>query len=116
MVAVPKRLEDAVGKAQHKDVLDRLFAKEMIDPIDLIFAQDSQDPRIERARRGEIVAERLFDDNPAPTVARLAGEPGTTQLLDNGAGKIVGKGKVEQHVDVDLFGALLQHPSRYLSQ
>ena len=35
VVAVPQRLEDAVGKAQHHDVLDRLLAEEMVHPIDL---------------------------------------------------------------------------------
>ena len=37
MVAVPERLEDAVGEAQHQDVLDRFLAEEVIDPIDLVF-------------------------------------------------------------------------------
>jgi hypothetical protein len=36
MIAVPQRLEDAVGEAQHQDVLDGFFAEEVIDAIDLI--------------------------------------------------------------------------------
>ena len=39
VVAVPQRLEDAVGEAQHHDVLDRLLAEEMVHPIDLRFGQ-----------------------------------------------------------------------------
>src|SRR5215467_13651149 len=35
MVAVPQRLEDAVGETQHQDVLDRFLAEKVIDPIDL---------------------------------------------------------------------------------
>ena len=36
VIAPPQRLEDAVRKAQDHDVLDRLFAEEMIDPVDLV--------------------------------------------------------------------------------
>jgi len=33
MLTIPERLEHAVAKAQRHDVLDRLLAEEMIDPI-----------------------------------------------------------------------------------
>ena len=36
MVAVPDRLEHAVGEAQHQDVLHRFLAEIMIDPVDLV--------------------------------------------------------------------------------
>src|SRR5215831_3945954 len=58
VIAIPQRLEDAVGEAQHQDVLDRFLAEEMVDPIDLIFGQHLEDPRVERLRRGEVVTER----------------------------------------------------------
>ena len=36
VVAIPDRLEHAVGEAQHQDVLHRLLAEIMIDPVDLV--------------------------------------------------------------------------------
>ena len=47
MVTVPQRLEDAIGKAQYQDILDRFFAEEVINPIDLIFRQNPEDLRVE---------------------------------------------------------------------
>ena len=38
-IAVPERLEDAVAKAEHQQVLHRLFAEIMIDAIDLRFVE-----------------------------------------------------------------------------
>jgi len=35
VVAVPDRLEQAVGEAEGQDVVDRLFAQEVVDPEDL---------------------------------------------------------------------------------
>ena len=56
-VAIPQRLEQAIGEAQRHDVLHRLFAQEMIDAVDLIFAQrlagcrrSALSPRRDRAR------------------------------------------------------------------
>ena len=40
VVAVPDRLEHAVGEAQHQDVLDRFLAEIMIDPIDLVLVDE----------------------------------------------------------------------------
>ena len=108
MVSVPERLEDAVGKAQHQDVLHRLLAEEMIDPIDLVFAQNFQDLRIERPRRSQVMAERLFDDHAAPGAVGLAGQVGAAEMLDDGPEELVSHGQIEQHVAVALLGALLR--------
>ncbi|MGY4378946.1 hypothetical protein ACVWZ3_006585 [Bradyrhizobium sp. i1.3.6] len=48
MVAIPDRLEHAVGKAQHQDVLHRLLAEIMIDPVDLVLVHDLQEIGIQR--------------------------------------------------------------------
>ncbi len=63
VVAVPHRLEDGVGEAEDHDVLDGLFAQVVIDAIDLAFVEDLVDLRVERLRAGQIVAERLLDDD-----------------------------------------------------
>ena len=54
VVAVPDRLEEAVGEAQGEDVLRRLLAEEVVDAEDLLLAQDLVDGLVELAgaRRG----------------------------------------------------------------
>ena len=48
VVAVPERLEHAVGETQHQDVLYRFLAEVMIDAVGLIFLQPFQQAGIER--------------------------------------------------------------------
>jgi hypothetical protein len=43
----------------------------MVDPVDLLFPQDRENLLVERDGGGEVVAERLFDDDPAPGLALL---------------------------------------------
>ena len=40
VLAVPDRLEDAVGEAEDQDVLDRLLAQVVVDAVDLALAED----------------------------------------------------------------------------
>ena len=49
VIAVPERLEDAVGEPEDEDVLDRLLAEIVVDPVDLILAEDPVDHVVERA-------------------------------------------------------------------
>ena len=63
---VPERLENRVGKPQHQDVLRGFLAEEMIDPVGLLFGEGIAHDAIELARRGEIGAERFFDDDARP--------------------------------------------------
>ena len=49
-VAVPNRLENPVGETKCRDALDRVLSEKMIDPEDLVLAQDTQDAGIQRAR------------------------------------------------------------------
>ena len=46
VMAAPQRLEDAVRKAQDHDVPDRFFAQEVIDPVDLIFGKNLENPLV----------------------------------------------------------------------
>ena len=39
VLAIPQRLEQAVGEAQRHDILHRFLAEEMIDSVDLVFLQ-----------------------------------------------------------------------------
>ena len=98
MVAVPQRLEDAVGKAQHQDVLNCLFSEEVIDPINLILGKYLEDLPVEGLGRCQVVPEGFLDDHPPPRMVRLPGEPCTAKLLDHRAKESVGNGQVEQYV------------------
>src|SRR5258705_11287126 len=43
MIAVPERLEEAVGKTQHPKIFDRFFFEKKIHPKDLGFGQHPED-------------------------------------------------------------------------
>ena len=64
VAAVPHRFDHRVGEARHHDVADRFLAEIMIDPVDLGLVHQLQQALVERPRRGQIVAERLFDQQP----------------------------------------------------
>src|SRR5205823_11969288 len=81
-VAVPHRLEDAVGEAEDEDVLDRLLAEVVIDPIDLLLREDAGDLAVERPRALQVAAERLLDDDAGPA-ALHAGEAGSAEVGDD---------------------------------
>ena len=64
--AVPDRLEDAVAEPEGQDVLDRLLAQVMVDAVDLALVEHARDVAVQRPGAGQVVAERLLDDDPAP--------------------------------------------------
>ena len=63
-VAVPDRLEQAVGEAECEDVLRRLLAQEVVDAENLVFGKDLVQLGVQRDRARQIGAERLFHDDP----------------------------------------------------
>ena len=69
IAAVPQRLENSVAEAERHDVLDGFLAQIVVDAVDLFFLKMRLHARVELPRAGEIVAERLFDDDAAPAVA-----------------------------------------------
>ena len=86
MVAIPDRLEHAVGKSQHQDVLHRLLAEIMIDPVDLVLVHQLQELGVEVLGRFEVGAERLFDHQPTPRAVFLQ-HAGAAELHSRSAGK-----------------------------
>ena len=75
-VAVPDRLEEAVGEAEREDVLRGLLAEKVIDPEDLLLAEHLVDLRVQRHRALEVGAERLLHDDARPLdEARVAERP-----------------------------------------
>ena len=85
-VVVPDRLEDAVREAEHQQVLDGLFSEVVVDAIDLLLVQDLVDLAVERARRLQVDAERLFDDDARERPPRhgARGQLGLPQAADDG--------------------------------
>ena len=76
-IAIPDRLEEAIGEPEGQDVLRRLLAEEMVDAENLVFAEDGVQLRIERDCAFEIRAERLLHDD-----ARALGEAGFVEHAD----------------------------------
>ena len=71
-VAVPDRLEQAVGEAEGEDVLRRLLAEEVVDAEDLVFGEHLVQLGVQRDRAFQVGAERLLhDDARALDQARL---------------------------------------------
>ena len=42
VIAVPDRLEQSIGEPQNEDVLDRLLSEIVVDAIELVFVEDSE--------------------------------------------------------------------------
>ncbi|MCW0416748.1 hypothetical protein NB689_002502 [Xanthomonas sacchari] len=105
-VAVPHRLEQAVGEAEGEDVLHRFLAEEMVDAEHLVLVQHAADDGVELACALQVVAERLLHDHPAPAAAgALLDQPGRPQLFDHRREEARRGGQVEQHV---AAGAVLR--------
>jgi hypothetical protein len=81
--AVPQRLEQRVGEAQHHQVLHCLFAEIVVDAVDLPFREHLADRRVDRLRGSEVLAQRLLKHQPR----HRRHQPGASQ---------VGRGRAEQ--------------------
>gem|GEM_PF-6876200 len=56
----PDRLEQCIGEAQRHEVLHRLLAQVMVDPVDARFGEHLADGRVDRARRLKRMADGFF--------------------------------------------------------
>ena len=111
MVAIPERLKNAVGKAQHQDILNRFFAEEVIDPIDLVFRQHPEDLGVKGLRRRKIVPKGLFDDHPAPRFLRLVVQSCVTELFDDWPEEALADSQIVQNIGgTGLLSSLSQQP------
>lgn len=101
MVAIPDRLEHAVGKAQHQDVLDGFLAEIMVDPVDLVLVDDLQEFAVELPRRGKVGTERFFDHQPPPgTVFRQ--HAGAAELAADRQERVRRRRQIKQPVAAGL--------------
>ncbi len=60
MLALPDRLEQAVGETQHQNVLHRLLAEIMVDAENLVLVEHLAQFGIELHRRGEVGGRTAF--------------------------------------------------------
>ena len=97
VVAVPDRLEHAVGEAQHQDVLHRLLAEIVIDPVDLVFVDELEQFAVQRLGGSEIGAERLFDHQPPPR-AVLGQHAGAAEFAADRQERVRRRRQIEQPV------------------
>ena len=79
VIAVPKRFEDAIAEAKHEEILNRVFAKIVIDAIDLRLFENVVNNFVKFPGGGEITAEGFLDDDTDPGFGICrAGETGTS--------------------------------------
>ena len=78
VVAVPDRLEERIRESEIEDVHDRLLSEIVVDAKDRGFRKRRVRDPVELARRREIAAEGLFDDDPG-----VFGEPCGIEALDD---------------------------------
>ena len=83
VVGVPDRLEQRVGEAQRQDVLDGLLAEVVVDAEDRPRVEDLADDVVQLPGAGQVVAERLLDDHPAPGALGSVGQAVLLELLDD---------------------------------
>ena len=104
VVAVPDRLEDRVGEAQHEQVLHRLFAEVVVDAVDLLLVEHGVDHLVELLGGGQVGAERLLDDHP-PRAAMPRRPARAAQLLDR---RFVEPRGGRQVIDAGAVGILFE--------
>ena len=106
VVAVPQRLEHAVGEAERQHVLDRLLAQVVVDAEDLLLIEGREHAPVEFAGLLERRAEGLLDDHAHVGVVVLGDARAAQRLHDHGeeAGR---GGQVEGPVE-RLAGRLLE--------
>src|SRR6185312_6303514 len=71
---VPDGLKNTVAEAKHQDVLDRFFAKIMVDAENLPFRQHLADLAVQGFGRFQAIAKRLFEDHATPAPVMFASE------------------------------------------
>ena len=85
VTAVPNRLEDGVGEAEHHDVLHGLFAEIVVDAVHLVFIEHLMHPAVKLPRGLQVGSERLFNDHAsAPfAIGFLGYQPSRGDPLDD---------------------------------
>ena len=107
VIAVPERLKNAVAKAQHEQVLDRVFSQIMVDTINLPLIKHVEDNLIERLGGSQVASKRFLNDDAHPGIGRRGmRQPGAAQLFHDGRINLRRRRKVKQAVAAETLGGL----------
>ncbi len=78
VIAVPDRLQQGVGEPEVGDVHHRFLAQVVVDPQDLVLAEDTGQVLLEFLGRLRVVPEGLLEDHP-----RIGGQAGTGKPVNH---------------------------------
>ena len=99
---VPHRLEQRIGEPQRHDVLHGLLAEIVVDAEYIGRGKYIIDQFVELPSAGQVVAERLLHDHPAPPAGALVvGHSGALHLLEHHGKRGRRDGQVERGVVLD---------------
>ena len=71
VMIVPKRFKQHVAKPNSHQVLHGLFAKVMVDAVNLAFIKMLRQRRVQRFGRRQIAAKRLFNNHAAAVIGNV---------------------------------------------
>src|ERR1700680_1892959 len=91
VIPVPHRFQERVREPKIQQILNRLFAEEMVDAIDRRLCKGLMKGPVECLRRGEVTAERLFDDH-----ARMGGTSRPSESSRDGSEQAGRDRKIKQ--------------------
>src|SRR5262249_54099708 len=117
VLAMKERLEDGVAEAKRQQVLHRLLAEVMVDPVDLLGTEKSQEIAVEPDRAGEVVAEGLLDDDARPgKILVTANQSRAGQAFHDRTKKLWIRREVEQAIagQIPLALQIVQPPGQSL--
>src|SRR5580704_7765806 len=104
VVAIPERLENAITETKHEQVLHRVFAKVVIDAVDLLFFEHTQYNFVQFLGGGQIAAEGLLDDDARPCGwTRRMIQSGATNLLHDVRINFRRRGQVQKAIPTKLL-------------
>ena len=89
---VHDRLKDRVAETEGQQVLNGLLAQVVVDAVNLMLVQPLEDLDVQRLGRGEVVAERFFDDDPPPALTPSPSPGRRGELLVSATKLAVGEG------------------------
>ena len=107
VIAVPDRLEQAVGEPEGQDVQRRFLAEEVVDPEDLVLVEGRVQHVVEAHRALEVGAERLLHHDPG-----ALGQVGLGEQLDHvgcgyrGDAQVVQAGRVAPQLTLERLDAV----------
>src|SRR5208283_5889090 len=63
VIAIPERLHEGVGEAEHEDIVDRALAEEVVDAEDVLLVIGAVKNLVKCLGGGQIIAKGFFDDD-----------------------------------------------------